>query len=138
MAAKLDYPACFTDAEWKRLEKEKVKLRNTGVGATLRELQQKVEAMNKVITQGKKAQPAINGAIAAAKKASAAVTKAGGKIKTSRPDKKSVLNNLVWQLDRYVHELEVFNPEDHRGLDSALTKTNGNIKWLGDQKATEA
>jgi hypothetical protein len=130
----LDYPKVFTDPEWKKLEKV-LKISDTGVGKTLRDLQKAhtnadkgVQALSLKKAPAEKVQPAVNAARVAAKKASDTVRATSGKVKDPKAQKE--LDNLVWQLNRYELRLKSFDLKDHHGLKWVVDNFNDDMKWL--------
>lgn len=125
----MDYPECFTDPEWKKLEKE-LKISATGVGKTLRDLEKAVsvadagvQALSQKKTTAARVVPAMKVVADAAKKASNTVHA----VKVKDPAAREKLNHLEWQLGDYVSELEHLNLNDD-DLEYAVDRVNRRVK----------
>ena len=125
----LVYPKAFTDPEWKKTEK-KIKVSDTGVGKTLRDLQKVIVAINSELGGGKdvkKLATLLKTAKAATKKSEDAIRDQSRKEKSGSPAQK-YLGDFAWKMSAYGTELGDFDPADHRGLDWPVDRFNDRVK----------
>jgi hypothetical protein len=129
----LTYPKIFTDPEWKKLEKQ-MKVSDTGIGATLRELEKAhknldagIQALIKNTTTKDKVEAARKTTHMAAVKSVAAVDKTAGKLKPG--DAKKAINDYRFKIGRYTDELKQFDLNDHRGIATPVDRFNHRVTF---------
>jgi hypothetical protein len=129
----LTYPKMFTDPEWKKLEKL-LKVSNTGIGATLRELENAhknldagIQALIKKAATVDKVEAARKTTHVAALKSVTAVDKTLGKLKPG--DAKKSLTDYRFKINRYTDELRQFDINDHRGIGTPVDRFNHRVTF---------
>lgn len=127
MALTLVYPKALTDPEWKKMEKE-AKVSATGVGQTLRTLENAVKAVNAELN-GKRDPAKLAALYKSAQTAVAATRTLVGKVinesKTKKNDKGAkLLDGYFSTVHSYYLGLGRLEANDHRGIDWTVKIAN--------------
>ncbi len=129
--AKFDLPKSFEDAEWKKKEKE-IKVSDTGIGKTLRELEAAVKAINAELAGHKDPAKLATLYKAAEGKAKASTTvintARGAASKKKNQAASDYLLSFSRNMGRYESALQNLDAKDHRGIDWNVDKWN---TWHG-------
>lgn len=127
MALTLVYPKALTDPEWKKLEKE-AKVSATGVGQTLRTLENAVKAVNAELN-GKRDPGHLDNLYKTAKTAASATRTQVGKAMNDAKNKKNekgakVLEGYYSKVHSYYLGVDRLEANDHRGIDWTVKIAN--------------
>jgi hypothetical protein len=129
MGMQLSYPKAFSDAEWKKSEKQ-IKVSATGVGKTLRDLQKAVQAINSELAGGQDAKKLVllfKAANVIAKKSYEAISDQWRQAAKGSAAEKYLVD-FRFKMGRYQSELEAFDPADHRGMQWPVDRFNDRVK----------